>query len=308
MAAAALALVSGYAADRLLGDPARFHPVAGFGCIGTALERRLWRPTRLAGVLYTVSLVGGVAVATRLAERALPSRLRVIFRVLAVWAALGGRSLERAARALADAVEEGDIARARTLAPTLVGRDPSKLDGPELCRAALESVAENVSDAVVAPLLWAALLGAPGVAAYRAANTLDAMVGHRSERHLRFGWASARLDDLVNWPAARLAAFAAIGWAPVVGGDRRTAWSVASRDGAAHPSPNAGRIEGAFAGALGVRLGGLNQYEHGFERRPDLGYGPPPSTADIGRAVRLAKLIGGSTVALCALIAWGRGG
>ena len=308
MAAATLALVSGYAADRLLGDPARFHPVAGFGRMGTALERRLWRPGRFAGVLYTGSLVGGVAVATWLTERALPRRWRAIFGAFTVWAALGGRSLERAAIALADAVEAGDLARARTLAPTLVGRDPSQLDGPELCRAAVESVAENVSDAVVAPLLWAALLGAPGVAAYRAANTLDAMVGHRSERHLRFGWASARLDDLVNWPAARLAAMAAIGWAPVVGGARRTAWSAAWRDGAAHPSPNAGRIEGAFAGALGVRLGGLNQYKHGFERRTQLGDGSPPTTADIGRAVRLAKLVGGSTAALCALIAWGRGG
>jgi adenosylcobinamide-phosphate synthase len=187
------------------------------------------------------------------------------------------------------------------------GATPHSFDEPELCRAVVESVAENLSDAVVAPLLWAALLGAPGVAAYRAANTLDAMVGHRSERHQRFGWASARLDDLVNWPAARLAALAAIAWAPAVGGDRRAAWSTAWRDGAAHPSPNAGRIEGAFAGALGVRLGGLNHYEHGFERRPQLGDGSPPTTADIGRAVRLAKLVGGSTVALCALIAWGRG-
>jgi adenosylcobinamide-phosphate synthase len=308
MTAAALTLVSGYAADRLLGDPARLHPVAGFGRIGAALERRLWRPGRLAGVLYTGLLVGGVAVATRSMERALPRRWRAVFAALTVWAALGGRSLERAALALADAIEADDLAQARTLAPTLVGRDPSQLDGPELCRAAVESVAENVSDAVVAPLLWAALLGAPGVAAYRAANTLDAMVGHRSERHQRFGWASARLDDLVNWPAARLAAFAAIGWAPAVGGDRRAAWSAAWRDGAAHPSPNAGRIEGAFAGALGVRLGGLNHYEHGFERRPQLGDGPPPTTADIGRAVRLANLVGASTVALCALITWGRGG
>jgi adenosylcobinamide-phosphate synthase len=308
MTAAALTLVSGYAADRLLGDPARFHPVAGFGRLGSALERRLWRPTRPAGVLHAASLVGGVAVATRLAERALPPRPRVIFRVLTVWAALGGRSLERAALALADAVEQGDVARARTLAPTLVGRDPSQLDGPELCRAAVESVAENVSDAVVAPLLWAALLGAPGVAAYRAANTLDAMVGHRSERYVRFGWASARLDDLVNWPAARLSTLVAIAWAPAVGGGRRAAWRSAWRDGAAHPSPNAGRIEGAFAGALAVRLGGLNHYEHGFERRPQLGDGSPPSPADIGRAVQLARFVGASTAALCALIAWGRRG
>ncbi len=305
MAAIARTVVCGYAADRVLGDPARFHPVAGFGRLGGALERRLWRPTRLAGILHTASLVGGVAVATRLIERALPPRPRAIFRVLTVWAALGGRSLERAALALADAVEEGDLARARTLAPTLVGRDPSQLDGPELCRAAVESVAENVSDAVVAPLLWGALLGTPGIAAYRAANTLDAMVGHRSERYRHFGWAAARFDDLVNWPAARVAALAAIAWAPAVGGDRHAAWRSAWHDGAAHPSPNAGRIEGAFAGALAVRLGGLNRYQQGLERRPQLGDGPPPATADIGRSVRLARLVGASTAALCALLAWG---
>lgn len=188
MAAVALSIVYGYAADRLLGDPARFHPVAGFGRVANAVERRLWQPSRSVGLLYTTSLVGGVAVATRLTERALPPRRRAVFAALTLWTALGGRSLERAALALADAVEAGDLTRARALAPTLVGRDPSQLDAPELCRAAVESVAENTSDAVVAPLLWAALCGAPGVAAYRAANTLDAMVGHYGDRYERFGW------------------------------------------------------------------------------------------------------------------------
>lgn len=306
MAAVALAIVSGYAADRLLGDPARFHPVAGFGRAASALERRLWQPSRPVGLLYTTSLVGGVAVATRFTEQALPPRRRAVFAALTIWAALGGRSLERAALALADAVEAGDLPRARALAPTLVGRDPSRLDARELCRAAVESMAENTSDAVVAPLLWAALFGAPGVAVYRAANTLDAMVGHHDDRYERFGWASARLDDLINWPAARFAALAAIALAPTVGGDRRAAWRAAWHDGAAHPSPNAGRIEGAFAGALSLRLGGLNCYPHGPERRPKLGGGRPPTTADIARAVRLARLVGGSAAALCALLAWGR--
>lgn len=307
MAASALTIVFGYAADRLLGDPVRFHPVAGFGRLASALEQRLWQPSRPLGLLYTTSLVGGVAVATGLAERALPPRRRAIFAVLTVWTALGGRSLERAALALGDAVAASDLVRARALAPTLVGRDPCQLDGPELCRATVESVAENTSDAVVAPLLWAALCGVPGVAAYRAANTLDAMVGHRGDRYDRFGWASARLDDLINWPAARLAALATIALAPTVGGDRRAAWRAAWHDGAEHPSPNAGRIEGAFAGALLLRLGGLNRYPHGAERRPQLGAGQPPTAADIARAVRLARLVGGSAAAVCALAAWSRG-
>lgn len=305
---AATTLLSAYAADHLIGDPSQFHPVAGFGRLARLLEQRIWQPTRRAGLVHTASLVGGVAAASVLAERTLPARLRPLFCALLIWTALGGRSLERAALELADAVDADDLARARQLAPTLVGRDPTNLDAGELCRAAVESVAENTSDAVVAPLVWAALLGAPGVAGYRAANTLDAMVGHRGERYKRFGWAAARLDDLLNWPPARLTALAAIAWAPAFGGDRRTAWRAAWRDGAAHPSPNAGRVEGAFAGALSLRLGGVNRYPHGLEQRPQLGDGDPPTSADVRRSVQLARLVGASTLALCALLCRRRDG
>lgn len=300
----AAAIVGGWLADRLVGDPARRHPVAGFGRVAGALERRVWRPSRLVGALYALSLVGGVAAGVAWIERTLAGRPRQAFRVLVVWATLGGRSLERAALTLGEAVGAGEIERARALAPTLVGRDPSELDAADLCRAAVESVAENTSDAVVAPLLWAALLGVPGVAAYRAANTLDAMVGHRSERYRSFGWAAARLDDLANWPAARISALLAIAWAPAVGGRRSAAWRAAWQDGAAHPSPNAGRVEGAFAGALSLRLGGLNRYAHGIERRPTLGNGTPPTVGDVARSVRLARLVGASSAVLCAALAW----
>ncbi len=215
-------------------------------------------------------------------------------RAAIVWAVLGGRSLEQAARRLAGAVEQGGHERARGRAPALVGRDPSQLGGAELSRAAVESVAENTSDAVVAPLLWAALLGAPGAAAYRAVNTLDAMVGHKDARYLRFGWAAARLDDLANWPAARVTALLAI----ALGGRPRAAWTAAWRDGRHHQSPNAGRVEGAFAGALGLRLGGLNVYSHGPELRPALGSGRAPTAADVERAVRLARRVGVAAAAL----------
>jgi histidinol-phosphate/aromatic aminotransferase/cobyric acid decarboxylase-like protein len=217
------AILLGFAADRLFGDPARFHPVAGFGAVAAGVERAAWRDSRVVGAAYAGSLVAGVYVLTARLGR------RLVLESAVVWATLGGRSLERAAAALATAVERGDLPEARALAPALVGRDPSQLDGGELSRAAVESVAENASDAVVAPLLWAALLGAPGAAAYRALNTLDAMVGHKTERHLRFGWAAARLDDLANWPAARLTALLAI----AVGGAPRAAWSAAWVDGCA---------------------------------------------------------------------------
>jgi adenosylcobinamide-phosphate synthase len=277
------AILAGWIADRIFGDPARFHPVAGFGRVANIVERRLWRPSRLAGIAHVATLVAG-ACALGVSRR---RSLRAAF----VWAALGGRSLESAALTLGKALESGDVVRARALAPTLVGRDPSELDAAELSRATVESVAENTSDAVVAPLLWAALGGAPAVAAYRAINTLDAMVGHKDERYREFGWAAARLDDLVNWPAARLTALLAIGAAPLVGGSSADAWHAAWRDGRGHPSPNAGRVEGAFAGALGIRLGGLNRYAHGIERRVDLGGGPAPAIADIARSVKLARVV-----------------
>ena len=148
----------------------------------------------------------------------------------------------------------------------LVGRDTAELSPEEVARATVESVAENASDAVVAPLLWGAVAGLPGLLGYRAANTLDAMIGHRSPRYLRFGWAAARLDDLANWVPARLAALAAAAWAPLVGGTAGNAVGVVRRDAGRHPSPNAGVVEAAFAGALDVRLGGRNAY-HGSGRR-----------------------------------------
>jgi adenosylcobinamide-phosphate synthase len=191
---------------------------------------------------------------------------------------------------------------ARRLAPTLVGRDPSGLDGSELCRAALESVAENTADAVVGPLLWGVLAGPAGVAAYRAANTLDAMVGHHSPRYERFGWAAARLDDLLTWPAARLSAGLACVLAPLVGGDGGRAWGTLVRDGGAHPSPNAGRLEAAFAGALGVRLGGSNRYGDRVEQRPTLGSGPRPGPDDVDRAVQLSVLVGAAAAILAMLV------
>jgi adenosylcobinamide-phosphate synthase len=222
---------------------------------------------------------------------------------LVTWAALGGRSLAEAGGRLAGAVRDGDLEAARRLALTLVGRDPSGLDGPELCRAAVESVAENTADAVVGPLLWGAVAGPAGVAAYRAANTLDAMVGHHSDRYERFGWAAARLDDLLTWPA-RLGAGLACVLAPLVGGEAGQAWRTLRRDGGAHPSPNAGRMEAAFAGALGVRLGGTNRYGDRVEQRPTLGSGPAPGLDDVDRAVRLSLLVGSAAAVLAALVGW----
>ncbi len=144
-----------------------------------------------------------------------------------------------------------------------------------------------------------------GAAAYRAANTLDAMVGHRSPRYERFGFAAARLDDALTWPAARIGALLSVALAPAVGGGAREAWRVLRRDGARHPSPNAGRMEAAFAGALGVCLGGRNVYAGSAEERPRLGDGSPPGAADVRRAAALSLLVGAAGALLAAgVVAW----
>ncbi len=305
----AIALATGWVADAFLGDPVRRHPVAAFGRAAEALERVLWRPSRVAGTAYVVILVVPLTAAAAAVDAALRHRRGARFAVasLVTWAVLGGRSLAREAGRLAEAVARGDLPGARRVAPALVGRDPSGLDGPELCRAAVESVAENTADAVVGPLLWGAVAGPAGLVAYRAANTLDAMVGYREGRYARFGWAAARLDDLLSWPAARLAALLTVTLAPLVGGDPGRTWRTFLRDGGRHPSPNAGRLEAAFAGALGVRLGGRNRYGDRVEERPRIGDGPRPGVEDVRRAVRLSWLVGAAAAGLCVLLARGVG-
>jgi adenosylcobinamide-phosphate synthase len=289
----ALGLGLGAAADLLLADPRRGHPVAGFGRAAGALERRMWRDSRPAGAGYVAVLVGAAAGLGLLADRATRARpvVRTALTAAATWAVLGGTSLGRAAEAMHGTLSAGDLAGARALLPTLAGRDPSALDAAELARATVESVAENTSDAAVAPLVWGAAAGLPGLLAYRAVNTLDAMVGHRSPRYARFGWAAARLDDVANWLPARLTAALTVAVAPLAGGSPSAALRTWRRDGAAHPSPNAGRCEASLAGALGLRLGGRNVYGSRTEDRPVLGSGRAAAPEDVPRAVRLSRAV-----------------
>ena len=293
-----MALLAGWAADQALGDPRRGHPVAGFGWLAGRLERALWRDDRRAGAVYAGLLVGGPAAAVWAVQRRLGPRLWAALLMLVTWVALGSRSLGREAAGVADAIARGDLDEAKSRLPALCGRDPSGLDAGELCRAAVESVAENTADAVIGPLLWGRVAGPAGVVAHRCANTLDAMVGHRCPRYTRFGWAPARLDDLANWAPARVAALLAAGCAPLAGGSPGRAVWILRRDGAAHPSPNAGRCEAAFAGALGVRLGGANRYGDRAEIRGPFGDGAAPTPEDIYRAIRLSHAAGLAAVVL----------
>ena len=296
-AAAGLAL--GYLADRLLGDPRRGHPVAAFGTVAAWLEARWYADSRTAGLIYTGSLVGAAAALGAALERVSANRpvATIMTTAIATWTVLGGSSLSREGATIATQLADGKLPAAREQVRNLVGRDTAELSTEEVARATVESLAENASDAVVAPLLWGALAGLPGLLGYRAVNTLDAMIGHRTARYRRFGWSAARLDDLLNWAPARLTALAAAAWAPLVGGAAGGAIRVVRRDAGQHPSPNAGVAEAAFAGALGVRLGGCNIYHGTVEDRGMLGDGRPVQVADIAPASRLA-----SAVSLSALI------
>lgn len=306
-AARSVGLLLGLAADGVLGDPRRGHPVAVFGKVAQRLEHVLYRDGRASGLLYT-AVVGGGAVLLGVGLERFGRRgpaLQAATTAAATWVVLGGASLAQEGTAIGRELDSGDLAAARRRLPSLCGRDPSLLDQAGLSRAAVESVAENTSDAVVAPLLWGALAGVPGLLGYRAVNTLDAMVGHRSARYSRFGWASARLDDLLNLFPARVAAGLTTLCAPVVGGSAGGAWRVWRRDASAHPSPNAGQVEAAFAGALEIRLGGRVRYSYGLEDRPVLGDGRTPDAGHVTRAVELSRLVGavgGLVAALVALV------
>ncbi len=288
-------LALGVLADAVLGDPRRGHPVAGFGRLVLALEHRLYADAVapgvvLVGVSLAVPLAAGVAAERVAARRPV---IGVALTAAATWVVLGGTSLAREGAAMARSLEAGDLPAARERLPHLCARDPAGLPAEALTRATVESLAENTSDAVVAPLLWGALAGVPGLLGYRAVNTLDAMVGYRSARYLRFGRVAARLDDVANLVPARVTGGLTVLAAPAVGGSPAQAWRVLRRDGGRHPSPNAGRPEAAAAGALGVRLGGVNVYAGHVEHRPDLGEGGrAPRVGDVRRAVRLGRLVG----------------
>jgi adenosylcobinamide-phosphate synthase len=271
-----MSTAAGILADRTFGEPpTSVHPVAAFGTVMTALERRLYRDERWAGAVHAAAGIALGVAAGRLVRS----------RAVATYVAVSGRMLGSTARQVGRVLEAGDLAGARALLPSLVGRDPSGLDGGEIARAVVESVAENTVDAIVAPALWAAAAGAPGVLAHRAVNTMDAMVGHHSDRYERYGWAAARLDDAMAWVPARATAALVAAVRPSAAGE---IWRTVRRDAPAHPSPNAGVAEAAFAAALGIQLGGLVRYGERVEDRPRLGEGRAVEAADIDRAVRLS--------------------
>jgi adenosylcobinamide-phosphate synthase len=280
------AIAVGLLGDLALGDPAtRWHPVGWFGNAMTTVERRIYRDDRVAGSAYAgIGMVLGGAAA-----------LAVRSDALATTVCTAGRGLTRSAHAVADRLEADDIDGAREQVSMIVGRDPANLGEQEVARAVIESVAENTVDAIVAPTWWALVGGARGAFVHRAINTMDAMVGYRNERYARFGWAAARLDDVAAWIPARLTAALVASVRPAAAREILTA---VCRQAPAHPSPNSGVAEAAYAAALGVRLGGTNVYAGQADHRPVLGTGRPVRPEDIRRSTALCRditlaLVGG---------------
>jgi len=293
-------LVVALVADRALGEPpALWHPVARFGRLMELLEGRLWADRRGRGVLFTAAGVAVAAASGRLlAGRRAGARFATV--AFATYVALAGRALGEAAQHVAAALDADDLPEARQRLRSLVGRETAELDRSEVIRATVESVAENTVDAAVAPLLWAAAGGPVGVLTYRAINTLDAMVGHRSLRYERFGWAAARADDVANWIPARVTAAVVALLRPR---QARAVLAAVRNQAPAHPSPNAGVAEASFAAALGVRLGGPSDYAGRIEERPLLGAGAGPSRVHIDEACRLSRQANVTVVGVVAAIA-----
>ncbi len=292
--------------DLCLGDPRWLpHPVVMIGRLITRLERLLrscMTNERMAGVLLLILTVVSAAAATWLlvwgSSRLHPLAGLMVASLLSS-TCLAARSLQHESSLVADALDAGDIASARVKLSYIVGRDTADLDEEEIWRALIETVAENTTDGIIAPLFWLALGGPVAGMAFKAISTLDSMVGYKNERYLQLGWASARMDDLVNYIPARLTALLMVVVAPLIGLSLRGAASIALRDRLNHPSPNSAHPESAAAGALGIRLGGPSTYGGLVSVKQFIG---DPLRSIDGQAYRgMIRLMYATTLAMAAI-------
>lgn len=287
--------------DAAAGDPRWFpHPVRGMGTVIGWCDEHIRKVSghphalRAAGIAMALGLPLLVFVLSREALAVADGIgwwLGSLFSIGLAWTTLAGRDLWDHVQAVSEQLDRGNLSEARRAVGMIVGRDTDRLSQEEIARATIETVAESTSDGIIAPLFYLALGGVPLALAYKAVNTLDSMIGHRDERYVDLGWASARLDDFANWIPARLSAAFIIVTAAVVLGERarmRMGWHVLWRDGGRHPSPNSGRPEAAMAGSLGIQLGGVNFYDGVPNDRPFLGKGGrQPISSDVKAASRV---------------------
>jgi adenosylcobinamide-phosphate synthase len=295
---AAATMLAALAIDAIVGWPAAVfallgHPVTWIGALISTLDRSCNREgaaaivRRAAGVLVALAVIGGATAAGWLVSRWLPPGwVGVLLAGLLAWPLIAARSMHDHVIAVARPLSVGELDVARQAVAMIVGRDTSSLDQSGISRAAIESLAENTSDGIVAPVFWGALFGLPGIAAYKAINTLDSMIGHRTPRHHSFGWAAARIDDVANLVPARMTGclFAIVSLRP------RVAFMTMLRYARQHRSPNAGWPEAAMAGALGVRLSGPRAYDGRMSDEPWVnGAGSEPGHGDLTLALALYR-------------------
>ncbi|WP_162500346.1 MULTISPECIES: adenosylcobinamide-phosphate synthase CbiB [Bradyrhizobium] len=307
------AMVVAMAVDALLGWPAPLfarigHPVTWLGRLIAAIDAAwnrasdppAWRRAAgVAGALVVIAL--SVALGWIVQSVLSLGWIQIMLIGILAWPLVALRSLHDHVAAVAMPLQAGDIAAAREAVSRIVGRDPTALDEAGIARAAIESLAENSSDGIVAPVFWGALFGLPGIFGYKAINTLDSMIGHRSERHEAFGWAAARIDDLANFIPARLTGFLFV----LLASRRSEALSCMARDARRHRSPNAGWPEAAMAGALGVRLSGPRIYHGSATDEPWLNQGArDPRAADITEALTVYRRAMMLLAALLAILAF----
>lgn len=304
----ALALLLALVIDTWWGEPRRWHPLVGFGALANGIEQHLNKNLQriargaLAWCALTLPLLFA-AIALQIIAKNSPLWLSVVLQALVIYFALGRQSLAEHARAISMSLGAEDLPQARTALSRVVTRDTARLDSGEISGAAVESILENGSDAVIATLFWFAVAGIPGVVLHRAANTLDAMWGYRTNRFNEFGCIAARVDDVLNFIPARLTSLAY-----ALAGATQTALHCWCTQARAWNSPNAGPVMAAGAGALQLQLGGAAIYHGQIEQRPPLGCKHPPQPHDIERALRLldhAILIALVLIALAAgIVAW----
>lgn len=307
MSGAAIMLVA-MAIDALIGWPARLyavvgHPVTWIGALIAKLDAWLNieetdpGKRRLAGIATAVIVIAIAADLAWMISWFLPEGwIGVLIGGVLAWPFIAIHSMHGHVRAVAQPLSDGDLDGARGAVAMIVGRDPAQLDEPGVARATIESLAENTSDGIVAPVFWGTIFGLPGIAAYKAINTLDSMLGHRSPRYATFGWASARIDDVANLIPARLTGFLFA----IVSPNRRAALGTMMRDARHHRSPNAGWPEAAMAGALDIRLSGPRVYADGVAEEPWVnGEAADPGPADIDRGLSLFR---GALIALAVLV------
>lgn len=311
----AVILLAAYVIDRIVGDPRNLpHPVVGMGKAITALERVIRRyytrpqSLRKAGVLLPLCIAGGAWILTAIVLWMLSFVSPWLVWIAEVWlisTTIASKGLKDAGMAVYVELRKRDIPAARKALGMIVGRDTSALESPEIVRGTVETVAENIVDAIISPLFYALLGGAPLAMAYRAVNTLDSMVGYKNDKYRDLGWASARLDDVANYIPARITALLLTVCAWMLRLDWRRCLQMVKRDARLHPSPNSGYPESAVAGALGIRLGGENVYHGVTSFRAYMG--DPVRTMepdDIIQTSRMMMLCSSIFVCLCAVVAW----